>query len=84
MIWPHAYGEAVQPAFCRRCLVQVDNLEFAGSFHTSSHQPSSVLRFRTPLAATFIPLLPLGSFGRSGVFIDRTESGLLILEAFTW
>ena len=33
----------------------------------SAHQPSAILRLRTPFAAAFIPLVPLASFGRNGL-----------------
>ena len=42
----------------------------------SSHQPSSVLTFKTPLACAFIPLVPLASSGRSGVFNQTSQPAL--------
>jgi len=35
---------------------------------TSLHHPSSTLMFTPPLKQTFIPLVPLASRGRRGVF----------------
>ena len=37
------------------------------SRHASAHQPSSTLTFSAPLAAAFMPLVPLASSGRRGV-----------------
>ena len=39
----------------------------------SSHQPSSVLRLRPPLASAFMPLVPLASDGRNGVFSQISD-----------
>ncbi len=41
--------------------------------HASSHQPSSVLRFKPPFASAFMPLVPLASRGRSGVLSQTSE-----------
>jgi hypothetical protein len=38
------------------------------SIQPSDHQPSSTLRFGTPLKAAFMPLVPDASHGGSGVF----------------
>ena len=40
----------------------------------SSHQPSSVLKFSAPLASAFMPLVPLASSGRRGVFSQTSDA----------
>ena len=36
--------------------------------YPSTHHPSRMLRFSPPLTATFMPLVPLASSGRRGLF----------------
>jgi len=42
-------------------------------FQASAHQPSTVLTLSTPLAAAFMPLVPLASYGRRGVFSQTSQ-----------
>ncbi len=40
--------------------------------NASGHQPSSTLKFSPPLGGSFIPLVPLASSGRSGLFSHKS------------
>jgi hypothetical protein len=44
------------------------------ALHASTHQPSSVLRLRTPFAAAFMPLVPLASSGGRGVLSQTSHA----------
>jgi hypothetical protein len=46
----------------------------------SAHQPASTETFRAPLAAAFIPLVPLASRGRRGV-LSHTSTPLTSARA---
>ena len=47
--------------------------------YASAHQPSSSERFSPPFASTFIPLVPLASHGRRGVFTHTSTPSTNLL-----
>src|ERR1035441_8186599 len=52
----------------------------AASCHASSHQPSRMLRFRPPLGSTFMPLVPLASWGRIVFQEDQAAAKFFLLS----
>ena len=50
--------------WCKRNLSSTLSLATSSA---SAHHPSAMLRFSTPFAAAFIPLVPLASFGGKGL-----------------
>src|SRR6185436_13156548 len=47
----------------------------------SAHQPSTTLKLGTPLSAAFMPLVPEASWGRMGLFNQRSTPEVMTTPA---